>query len=395
MRSVPRFQIFAASAIAGTISGGNYIVIPGAPDLIGATPQLPIPTADQGWSTLGVNYSPGADDIYFDLNGDGASTQADKDLILQYVLASRGATTGNEKDYMQVGLDMWASDLGTASKVNVWLDNFRVYKSVYQLDLALGPEQLDTLATGTTIDTLDQDGYKVVTQPSGWDGTIDSYVNTGDKAADLDAIGFVYNYPVGGQTYGMGTMFLPSWQYVRADYDAISVSAQDHTLNGAGAGQSIALTLAPFDGQDAAGQAMLAELFTGIMQADGSGLYAMECYASTDGPYNSDPSYPRHPEVRVLLNEVAPNVAGTGSGFIFTNTGLPQSVNGDTPGNWRRIISQEYINDADLIRGVIQMDDNANDPVDDFNLTIYFDDFKFYKVTDDVDYFDAELFDGV
>lgn len=407
VEDLPEYAMALGSAVGGTLLGAEFGLADvglGEPlsSALGWTPELPLPMDSEGWMNLTYNWTAGATNKWLDLNADGFSNEDDWALIGQFILTPYGATQSDEeKDYFSASLKMWASPWAT-SDVNVWIDNMRVYKSVYELDLALGPQVIDTLADPLTNAALDDlQNFEIspgvvlslVDQTTGYDGTIDSWTDTGDAAADLDAVGFYV--PVGNPVYGVASFLPETFQYVAGAADLVDVSTVDHTLNGAGAGHSLVLTLAGDDGAEdpPAYDAVQLQVFSGVLEADGTGLYAMECYLSTDGPYNQGGSTPRMPEIKILMNEVAPNPFGAFLGAVYSEAGLPQTVAGDTPTNWHRCVTSMVISEADLVRAVIQLQDNVVEDVGLFNLPIYLDDFTVYKIEDDVDYFDAELFD--
>jgi hypothetical protein len=118
-------------------SDPEYVATGGT--VLDAYQQDIVPLASDGWQTVSVNYSPPLTPAWLDLNGDNNFDQADLDLIADIF--------GNPTSAAYAG---WTDELATAhcalrvsahedatSPFAVWIDNLRVYRSAYELDLGL------------------------------------------------------------------------------------------------------------------------------------------------------------------------------------------------------------------------------------------------------------------
>jgi hypothetical protein len=140
-----------------------------------------------------------------------------------------------------------------------------------------------------------------------------------------------------------------------------------------------------------------AQFGTDTIATSGDGLYALEGYLAAQGPFNQVTTTGCHPQIFMTLNEVLPAAFGNTAGVILNYGGLPD-VGGDIPFNWQRIVITMYSAASESLRGTIQLYDQpgtVGHPVQmsAFNVPIYIDDLKIYKVADSLDQWDAELFD--
>jgi hypothetical protein len=391
----PQYQLFTSSALGGSIGGQDVRVIANNP-ISGLRPRLPLPLADDGWMTLSINYTPGATDLYQDMDGDDDFDGDDIALLYTYVFEPWGGVSGSETDHILAGVQMRTHGQVDQASVNVWIDNMRVYKSAFELDVMLGDLEPLELATSGHSALYDE---MVTTwgleQPTAYDSTFEDWVDGGGTTHDeLLAVGWVTG---GGAASPAAGFRIAQQEYLNADDSVFTIGAHDHTLNG-GSSQSLKVILDGDDGDDGplpggAMDAIRAQAVTGMFACDGTGLYAMEAYATADGPFNQSASH-RQPEVRILINEVGPNPFGQAAGMVYTQGGLPDDV--DTlavPENWQRVVATLFIPDADLVRGVLQIADTFAGDVGNFQVPVFLDDVNLYKVDDGTDFFDFELFD--
>lgn len=391
---VPKYQLYAGSGFFGAYIGKDMRILRNVVNLVdgpGATqPHLDMPTADEGWHTLSCTYAPAATIQWFNLNGDSVMDEADLDLLRAEV-APEGWDGGNEMAVVKAGI-LVTTQQQCRNDVKVWVDNLRVYRSAFALDLALGNEELtDMLAAGENeqLDAMVAAGGMEI--PTGdLDGTIESAV--GSTHADLSAIGLIDGFGAGTE----GAFRYAEMQYIDGPNSLVSLGSYDHTRN-AGSDQCLRVVIAGDDGADGWAGALDAfryQVATGAAAAMGDGIYAFEAYVAKLNTCNVNTSY-RHPQVRVILNEVGPNYLATNTGYILSLGGLPDSVQGDPPYNWLRCVAEMYIPNATMVRGIFQIMDTFKADASMFGVPIFIDDAKLYKVGDAAQFFDADLFDGV
>jgi len=366
-------------------------------------PQLPLPLASQGWATISVNFTPPATLKGQDLNADNVFNSADTQLVYDNAMVYQGATTPEPLKYALAGVKVVTRP---NQSVTVWIDNMRFFESEYEIDLANGVQKLETAAA------WDADFQALETLGGVWeqttghlDGTIEAYVNDPVKtiSEELSDIGIVTGYgapETTGAAFGRAYGWLTSrWKYnaYESSYQVTQAQGIDHTRNGLSeTALKIVLTgptTEPVEGKEIA---YFAQIATEPIAASGSGIYVMESYLATQAPFNTGTASRRVPEIRVVLQETKPNVLGNASGLIFGQGGLPD-VGGDLPFNWFRAVTTMYSKDCESFRAVYQLLDDvgrigAPIQVSTYNAPVFIDDISFFKVADDINHFDAELF---
>jgi hypothetical protein len=393
---LPKYQIYAGSGFAGSLAGADVRFLKSLLQSVDGAdftaPQTNMPQASQGWHTVSVTYAPGATVQWFNVDGD-TDMDGDDLAIMSSLTVSEGWDGANELDVCKVGF-VCSTHQMAENPVNIWVDNLRVFQSAYALDLALGAEELtETLRSGDN-SALDMFvGWGVTKFTTGdIDGTIESAAGASD--ANLLDIGIVAGMGGAGNA--------AAFEHFDKDYvegtlaNCFSIGTQDHTRNDSSS-QSIRIALAGDDGADGwsgALDSVRAQMATGDVAGSGDGLYCLEAYIAKLNACNQVNTY-RHPGVRAIIQEVAPNYYGSAAGVIFTNGGLPEAVTGDPPGNWQRAVIDLYIPNCDVVRGLFQVMDTFKADVGNFAVPIFIDDVALYKVDDPALFFDADLFDGV
>jgi hypothetical protein len=395
---LPQYQIYMTSGFGGTIYGTDVRVLTATVNLaennnsaVNATrPRINIPTASEGWHRISINFSPGYTVQFFNLDGDNDMDANDLATLATIADSQEAGWDGSDENSVVIAGCQFRGHGQQTATVNVWLDNLSVYRSAYELDLALGAEDLTTAVTpGTELQRLIT--QNVLNQTSGdLDGSIESYVTTGNIKTDLSAVGISLGYAGGNG---------PAFDYAAKDFvngaDAnVTVDSHDHTNNSSN--KSLEVSLAGDDGPDGNGgnwSAIRNGLDTAVVAGSGSGTYVFECYLAKDRVVN-DTITNRHPEIRVLLQEVAPNWMGTASGAIYNKGGLPDDVDTSAiPYNWARAVVSMYIPDCENLMGRIHVFDTFQQDASRFNVPIYMDDLKLYRVDDPASFFDADLYD--
>jgi hypothetical protein len=399
---LPKYQMWCGSGFAGCLVGKDIRSLKSMLQLMdGASytrPQTDIPTAAQGWHKLACTYGAGATLQWFNVDGDTDFDSDDLD-ILAAAVAGEGWDGHNELGVVKCGFVCSTQKLAE-NDVTVWLDNLCVYRSAYAIDLALGNESLvDSLESGddSTYDTMVSNSYGVE-YTSDIDGTIESAapacgaLPSSITDAQLKDIGLYDGW--GG---GNGPAFKhPDMDFLNADLACVNIGAYDITNNNNSC-KSLKLTLAGDDGADGCAGAldsMRLQLSTGAVAGSGDGLYAIEAYVAKLNACNMVNSY-RHPNVRIIIQEVAPNYFGAAAGYIYTLGGLPTTVSDGAPDGWHRAVADLYIPNCDILRGLIQVLDTFKADAANFAVPVFVDDLKLYKVDDPAIYFDADLFDGI
>ncbi len=403
---LPRYQMFMTAGDGGLTSGyENTGVGSGLLAALGwaTQPQLPLPLAAQGWMTLSVNYTAAATPAAADLNGDGVFDATDQTLRFQMDLKPKGATDPDPLKYAQAVIRFWAQT--AASDATVWIDNMRVFESMYELDLANGAEVLnDHFWSARQADMDELATLGLLEESTGaFDGTIEAFEDTvADMHADLLDIGIsttVYNAD-GARFGGINGGLVTKKKYSAYDssYAVTSGAGIDHTRN-AGSDTALKITLkGPSTELPTTEQIVYQASFsTDTIATDGEGLYAFEAYLAAEAPFNQTTSTRRMPQIYMTCNEIMPSPLGNNAGVILAFGGLPD-IAGDIPFNWQRVVVSIYSPASECIRGTFQLLDTpgkVGNPVQmtAFNVPIYIDDMKFYKVADNLDQFDAELFE--
>lgn len=407
---LPKYKMYCGSGYSGALVGKDIRVIGGMLGLIDGAgytkPQIDFPLASQGWHTLSITYGVGASPMWLNVNGDTAFDQDDLDILSDSTMAE-GWDGGDELSAVKCGIQV-SVQKPAVNGCTVWLDNMRVFRSAYALDLALGNEQIVTgVQSGESSAIDDMVAQNVMEFTTGdIDGTMESA--TGVSAPELSAIGFYVSGD--GSTTGNAPSFKhPEQDFVIGGAD-LAIGAYDHTkdawLDGStcnASSQSLKITLPAStadggvgdpdgaDGWSGALDAVRQAVNTATVAGSGDGLYAVEAFVAKMGPSNSVNTY-RDPGVRVLIQEMAPNYIGTAAGYIMTNGGLANSVTDAAPYNWFRAVADLYIPNCDYLRGLIQVLDTFKADVGNFRVPVYVDDLALYKVDDPAVFFDADLY---
>jgi hypothetical protein len=323
--------------------------------------------------------------MYLDWNLDGDYDQEDKDACNTWFENTESWGGGNELTVIKAGFLCTAQEQAE-NAVTVWVDNLRVFRSAYALDLALGAQELNVASTDPQVTTLLGGNFSNI------QGNMDNLASADNTG--LNAIGFNWYDSAGGSA----AFEHEDKDYVNADISGLAIGNYDHTNNLPGSNQSLKINLAGNDGDDGwsgALDAVRVQLFSSVVDGSGDGLYAIEAYVAK---YESDSNSledNRDPQVRVLIQEVAPNYFGSAAGYICTFGGLPQTVTGDTPYNWLRCVAHIHIPNCTLLRGGFEIMDSFREDYTWFPTTIYIDDVKLYKVDDQASLFDPDLYDTI
>jgi hypothetical protein len=400
--NLPQYQIYLQSGWAGFVSGTDVRVLQSTVNLAENNnytytirPGLNLPRADQGWSRLSINFTPAHTVQWFDVDADGDMDSADL-AILQGIADSLqfGWDATDENSVVLAGIQVRSHAKQEQATVNVWLDNLMVYRSAYEIDMALNDaaalELTEAMAPTTGMQNLIAGA--VFAQTTGdLDGSIESAA--GNSLAELSAIGISLGYAGGN----VPANDFPAKDWINGADANVTIGSKDHTNDG-GSDQCLQLILAGDDGPDGAAgdwSAIRNGIDTAVVAGSGSGLYVFECYVAKDRAVNSV-STDKHPEIRVLLQEVAPNWLGTASGYIYNKGGLPDDVDtaGDIPYNWTRAVATMYIPDCEALMGRLHTFDTFKADVGNFAVPLYFDDLALYKVEDAAQFFDADLYDN-
>jgi hypothetical protein len=406
---LPAYQIYLSSGFGGMIYGTDIRVVQVVVDyaenntFTGPTvrPRVSLPLSAEGWHRISCNYTPGYSPVYIDVDGDSDMDATDFSFF-QFIADSLmfGWDGADEQGVVFAGFVV-RGDENMTQPVNVFMDNFSVYRSAFELDLALGSQELtQPIVPDAKLGRLI--GIGAVGQPSGaLDGSFESYTDTGNVDTDLGALGFDLGKASGG---GPGFFLLDAdfgagngYDFIDGATTNITVDTRDHTNNDSG--KCLKVTLTGTDGVDgvtvgsSAFTAVRQGINTAIVAGSGSGIYAFECYVGKDHANNVVAS-DRQPEIRVLIQEVSPNWLGTAAGAIFNNGGLPDDVDSTPlPYNWARAVATLYIPDCTALRGFIHVIDSFYDDCLDYDSPVYFDDLKLYRVDDPAEFFDADLYD--
>jgi hypothetical protein len=384
----------------GAVASGfdlSSLAVQEYPELLGTSlasyQRTIVPLESEGWRTLSVNYTPPATRRYFDIDGDGDCDTDDRDfLAFNPVIGTMVREEWqDERTVAKASLRVRTREDMTRP-FHVWFDNLRVYRSAYELDLALGgteyTEPADLAQTGLPPDFLPQPS-------SPMDPTFESLAGGGDITAALDAIGWTVSTGAGPAPRFVTSPFgilPPNASYVPADPASFGVAEGINHGPKPSDRRALRISLTGDDGTDSDPHAVRAWLNTAAVAVSGSGIYCLEAFVSKERQtdrFRSD----RSPAVLVGINEVDPNPLVSTSGTVFSFGGLPESVWGENA-NWFRVVATAYVPDARVIRGLVQVKETFTDDVADFDVPIYVDDFRIYRVEDPVEYFDADLFDA-
>jgi len=389
--SMPNYQLWLSSGWGGVTYGSDIRVVQANVNLAEGTttvrPRVNLPLASEGWTRLSVNYSPAYTPEFFNLNGDNVMDSADLAILAN--VANAGEYGWNGADEMGVayaGFQLRGVATQTVTTVHVWMDNLVVYRSAFELDLALGAEELNVAVTpGPKLSNLI--GVAIGQTAGNLDGSIEGY------SGSLDAVGIDLGYGGGGA---------PAFEYTKknningASANVTVDSTHDHTnFNST---KCLKVILAGDDGPDGTSgnwSEILQGIDTAIVAGSGSGTYVFECYVAKDRTVNVSKN-DRHPKVRCILQEVAPNWLGSANAITYNLGGLPDDVDTgiDIPYNWARTVCTMYIPGCENLVGRVNIMDTYQADVGLFNVPIYIDDLKLYRVDDPANVFDADLYDN-
>jgi hypothetical protein len=306
--------------------------------------------------------------------------QADLDFLATNVGALSGWS--DERTAMMASLKVWTRSDMTAT-THIWLDNLRVYRSAYELDMGLAKTKYSVHTDGAPY----QPPTLIAVGATGnMDGTFESY------AGNLGAIGFTKENGSGDpgayRKAPYGTLAAGA-TYADAAAAAVSVNTSvDHTKS-AGSSKCLQIAMAGTDGTNLAVRAWVDSTLVAV---PGSGIYCAEAFVSKQRATNSL-STDRTPTYTVGLLQMAPN-AFVGYGAYLKFGGIPISV-GEETNNWMRVVGTGYINDAELLLAFVQMEEAFDATVSSFSVPSYFDDIAIYRVDDPAKFFDADLFDSI
>lgn len=385
----------------GAIASGFFlyqVALPGIPQLAGSILEQYhkdiIPFADDGWQTLSVNYAPPLTRTWLGYFASPYDVMNDDDITAVQAITSANEGWTDDLTAVRAALKMESRPDTTAS-FHVWLDNLRVYRSAYELDLAYAKTEYVVPAT---LSGYWNTSFVSVPQPTGnIDGTIESYTST------LDGIGFAVEtwigvslaevwrvIPYGTLPYGSGYLSVAPAQFT------VNTSGVDHTKSNNS--QNCLQIALPATG-DAVNRCLRAQLDTAVVETpEGSGVYCVEMYVSKQRATNTLIT-DRTPAYKIALGQMAPNALGPAYGSFINQGALPESVGAETD-NWLRLVGTGYIANAELIRAVIQVEETFSsnlsvESVAHFQVPTYFDDIHLYRVDDPAKFFDADLFDSI
>jgi hypothetical protein len=391
----PGMLMALLSGLGSNISGFNLDHLqfgPGDPEYTATQGSLLdeyhkdiFPDATEGWQTLSVNWTPPMTMSWFDLNADNNFDQDDLDLIATiFGSPSSAAYEGwtNELTTMKAAFRI-SAHADQENDFHVWMDNLRIYKSAYELDLGL--EKTEYAASAGDISALLPPAL-VQTTTGDIDGSIESY------SSDLDGIGFKLADGSGlidaylRDPYGS---FPAGSQFGNASAASIDVAdGPDHTKSDQSS-KSISIRLTGTESGDFIN--MRAWIETTFVALPGSGIYCMETYMTKNQASNAV-STNRTPTYLIALNQGGPNPLVTSYGTVMTFGGTPNSIGDD---GWARVVATGYIPEAQLARAIVQaQEDNVLAATNFGTVEAYFDDFKIYRVDDPAKFFDADLFDS-
>lgn len=365
--------------------------------LLGEYQPTMVPWANEGWQTLSVNYTPPLSPGYLDADSDGDCDDDDRNLLTHHPAFGSLATEGWEDGLTVAKASIRVHTREAMTKpFHVWLDNLRVYRSAYELDLALSKTEFTEPAS------LAESSLPpgVIEQAQGEiDGSFDSYANTGSIHTDLSNIGWLISTGAGPAESYLREPFGPfpgTARYADPADSAFSIrQGQDHTGTGA-AGKCLQIALTGPDGTyayEGPYVSVRASINTAVVAVPGSGIYCFEAYVSKAWPTNIVLAR-QSPAVGIVLGEIAPNPLDHYSGAYFYHAGLPKSV-ADPENPWLRVVGTAYIPAAQLVRGILQVSESFLGPVRYFGTPILFDDCHIYRVDDPAHFFDADLFDTI
>jgi hypothetical protein len=354
-----------------------------------------IPWADEGWQTLSVNYTPPVTPAYIDADRDGDFDAEDTYFLAHHPTVGSLTTEGWEDGttVARAGLQIKTRTAMTAP-FHVWLDNLRVYRSAYELDLGLSKTEYTepaSLAEGPFPPGI------VGQSEAPIDGSFDAFTSTGDIRADLSRIGWVIENGSGSPAPHLVEPFgayPATTRYVSPHESTFSVRQGFDRSGMSNEAKCLQISLVGPDGRsvyEGDFVSVRARMHSPIVAVPGSGIYCIEVYVSKAWPTNLI-STRRTPAVLIELNEVAPNPFAHSAGAYFNYAGLPNSVS-DPDRPWVRLVGTAYIPDAQLLRGILSVWEPFVGSAGNFGVPVLFDDFHIYRVDDPAHFFDADMFD--
>lgn len=408
---LPKYQMAVTSALGGSLSGldartqalSTFQALEGLGIPFAGRPLVNFPGESDGWRTLSIPFSRGASPIYFDYDADG-DFDGDDLADLDTNVAIPGGWGGVTENNAFIATFLCASTEFASNAVTVWVDNLCVHKSAYAIDLAWGLEQLTDHAEVGDPDHGDLDdiwtalpnGDSIFQYTSGdLDGTFESIAQGSVTNVDLKTIG-MYNFTGAGKN----PVFKPAGiSFQDGGIGSLSIASRDHTNDGNSA-NALEIDLgATAETATASNLVSIRTIVrtTNLYGGQGGGVYSVEAYVgkAMANSNQSNAADSRDPQIRVLIGEVWPNFLGTAQGTLYVNGGLPSSITGDPPFNWKRAVAELYIPDPSnqgvFVRGDIQVLEDFANPSANF-IPLYLDDLAVYKVGETATFFDAELF---
>jgi hypothetical protein len=404
--SCPTIQMAMLNPLGANAAGFvlERLAFPGVPGTEGTAletyAQDIMPLDTDGWQTLSVNWTPPLTRTWFDVVGtdglppaDGQMTSHDIAVIDDFFSTNEGFT--NDLQAVRASLYIYESPSRNiqgmppmTDTVHLWMDNLRIYKSAYELDLGYAKTEYVNATTdlAAIIGTV-----AIVPEPT---GPIDGTFSTSDT--DLDAMGFAVDdfgteLPPADMVTPYGTLPLSAiTNSCDSTCGAVNTSV-DHTKSG-GITNCLQITL-PSSG-DAADSMFKAQVASSVVDTpEGSGVYCMEMYVSKARTTNVN-SDDKTPTYKLILNQVAPNALVVPYGMQLNFGGVPDNV-GLEENNWMRIVGTGYIPDCQLLRVLIQIEESFYEDSSNYDVPSYFDDIHIYRVDDPAKFFDADLFDSI
>jgi len=365
----------------------DFLALPGNPlvegTLLESYQKDIIPFYADGWQTLSINYTPPLTAGWWGFLAAPYDEFTSADQTVLDGITTLEGWTGDESAVAKAALVM-AARADRTGQFHVWIDNLRVYKSAYELDL--GFEKTEFVQPADLTGLLPD----FVPQPSGnIDGSFESYVD------NLDAIGFVTEPGDGSiepfQKASNCGPYPDNYGYGPGSAASVSVSSSvDHTKS---AGSTKCLQVALSGTETTNLKNIRAWVDSAIVALPGSGIYCAEVFASKQRATNQFAN-DRTPTYVIALNQCGPNALATAYGAQLAGGGVPISV-GEEENNWLRIVGTGYIADALLARASVQVSEAWDADVSNFDVQSYFDDIGIYRVDDPAKFFDADLFDNI
>jgi hypothetical protein len=399
--NIPSMQMAMLNPLGASAAGFvlHRLAYPGVAGVEGTVmesfKQDIIPLATDGWQTLSANWSPPLTRSWG--GGFAAPTDVFNDDDIAVIDAYFSSLENFTNDLQAVRASLYvyerrptfAAGTEMTDTVHLWMDNLRIYRSAYELDLGYAKtEYVDAVPNLSDYIPV---SLLLIPEPT---GPIDGTFSASDT--DLDAMGF------GVDEFGTELAGLPRrtpYGPLPADAQYNSVSASQVTVNTSvdhtkAGGITNCLQVALPSTGDSAYRAFKAQIVSSVVATpEGSGIYCMEMYVSKARTTNVNAD-DKTPIYKLLLNQVAPNALATPYGVQFTRGGLPDNV-GLEENNWIRVVGTGYIPDCQLLRVMIQVEESFTEDSSNYDVPSYFDDIGIYRVDDPAKFFDADLFDSI